>query len=57
MLGEWAIKMTFDKPVRDIVIEKVTFGDEAMAMDHHSRQDGPLEDGPRRRRRSPKKKE
>ena len=34
MLGEWAIKMTFDKPVRDIVIEKVTFGDEAMAMDH-----------------------
>ena len=32
MLGEWAIKMTFDKPVRDIVIEKVTFGDEP--MDH-----------------------
>ena len=34
MLGEWAIKMTFDKPVRDIVIEKLTFGDEPMAMDH-----------------------
>ena len=34
MLGEWAIKLTFDEPVRDIVIEKVTFGDEAMAMDH-----------------------
>ena len=34
MLGEWAIKMTFDKPVRDIVIEKVTFGGEPMAMDH-----------------------
>ena len=39
MLGEWAIKMTFDAPVRDIVIEKVTFGD--APMDHskmgHSR--------------------
>ena len=37
MLGEWAIKMTFDKPVRDIVIEKLTFGDEPMdhsKMDH-----------------------
>ena len=34
MPGEWAIKMTFDKPVRDIVIEKVTFGGEAAAMDH-----------------------
>ena len=34
MLGEWAIKMTFDKPVRDIVIEKLTFGDKATAMDH-----------------------
>ena len=34
MLGEWAIKMTFDEPVRDIVIEKVTFGGEATAMDH-----------------------
>ena len=34
MLGEWAIKMTFDEPVRDIVIEKLTFGDEATAMDH-----------------------
>ena len=34
MQGEWAIKMTFDEPVRDIVIEKVTFGGEPMAMDH-----------------------
>ena len=34
MLGEWALKLTFDAPVRDIVIEKLTFGDEAMAMDH-----------------------
>ncbi len=32
MLGEWAIRMTFDEPVRDIVIEKVTFGEGA--MDH-----------------------
>ena len=51
MLGEWALKITFDKPVRDIVIEKVTFGDEP--MDHskmdHSRM-GPRrqeKDGPR----------
>ena len=34
MLGEWALKLTFDEPVRDIVIKKLTFGDEAMAMDH-----------------------
>ena len=37
MLGEWAIKMTFDAPVRDIVIEKLTFGSKAMdhsKMDH-----------------------
>ena len=34
MLGEWVIKMTFDKPVRDIVIEKMTFGGEETAMDH-----------------------
>ena len=37
MLGEWALKITFDKPVRDIVIEKVTFGGEPMdhsKMDH-----------------------
>ena len=37
MLGEWALKITFDKPVRDIVIEKLTFGDEPMdhsKMDH-----------------------
>ena len=41
MLGEWAIKMTFDKPVRDIVIEKLTFGDEEG--------DGPFQDGSRSR--------
>ena len=34
MLGEWALKITFDEPVRDIVIRKLTFGDGAMAMDH-----------------------
>ena len=28
MLGEWTLKMTFDKPVRDIVIRKLTFGSE-----------------------------
>ena len=43
MLGEWAIKMTFDEPVRDIVIQKLTFSDEATAMDHskmdHSKMD------------------
>ena len=27
MPGEWALKLTFDKPVRDIVIRKLTFGD------------------------------
>lgn len=34
MPGEWALRMTFDEPVRDIVIEKMTFGEGAMAMDH-----------------------
>ena len=37
MLGEWVLKMTFDEPVRDIVIRKMTFGGEAMdhsKMDH-----------------------
>lgn len=34
MLGEWVLKMTFDEPVRDIVIRKLTFGGGAMAMDH-----------------------
>ena len=34
MLGEWVIKMTFDEPVRDIVIRKLTLGGEAMAIDH-----------------------
>ena len=34
MLGEWTLKLTFDEPVRDIVIRKLTFGAPAMAMDH-----------------------
>lgn len=34
MPGEWALKMTFDEPVRDIVIEKMTFGGAAAAADH-----------------------
>ena len=34
MLGEWTLKMTFDEPVRDVVIEKLTFGGPATAMDH-----------------------
>ena len=34
MPGEWALRMTFDEPVRDIVIEKLTFGGGAAAMDH-----------------------
>ena len=33
MRGEWAIRMTFDEPVRDIVIEKLTFGDVAVTTD------------------------
>ena len=33
MRGEWAIRMTFDEPVRDIVIEKLTFGDAAVTTD------------------------
>ena len=33
MLGEWAIKLTFDEPVRDIVIRKLALGGEAIAMD------------------------
>ncbi|MGI9408987.1 MAG: FixH family protein [Hyphomicrobiaceae bacterium] len=32
MAGEWALKMTFKKPVRDIVIKKMTFG--GAKMDH-----------------------
>ena len=38
MMGEWALKMTFKKPVRDIVIEKMMFGetdtDAAKSDDH-----------------------
>ena len=33
MLGEWTLKLTFDVPVRDIVIEKLIFGD-AAGMGH-----------------------
>ena len=39
MLGEWAIKMTFDEPVRDIVIRE---GD----VRRRGGGDGSLEDGP-----------
>lgn len=34
MMGEWALKMEFAKPVRDIVIEKITFGKQDAKMDH-----------------------
>jgi len=34
MLGEWALKMEFAKPVRDIVIKKITFGTQDAKMDH-----------------------
>ena len=34
MPGEWALRMTFDEPVRDVVIEKRTFGGAAGATDH-----------------------
>ena len=34
MPGEWALRMTFDAPVRDIVIEKRTFGGAAGETDH-----------------------
>ena len=30
MMGEWALKMEFKKPVRDVVVEKMTFGDTKM---------------------------
>ena len=42
MPGEWALKLTFDKPVRDIVIEKLTFGGEATAMDHSKMDHGDM---------------
>ena len=44
MLGEWALKIVFDEPVRDVVIEKLTFGDEAMAMDHSKMGHGDAEE-------------
>lgn len=34
MPGEWALKITFDRPIRDVVIEKVTFGGKPAAKDH-----------------------
>lgn len=34
MVGEWALKMTFNKPIRDIVVKKLMFGDMAMGGDH-----------------------
>lgn len=37
MMGEWALKMTFKKPVRDIVIKKLKFGPSSgaqRAMEH-----------------------
>ncbi|MEE9588625.1 MAG: FixH family protein [Hyphomicrobiaceae bacterium] len=30
MMGEWVLKLTFDKPARDVVIKKLMFGDIAM---------------------------
>ena len=33
MTGEWALRMKFEKPVRDVVIKKLMFGD---AAGHHA---------------------
>ena len=46
MPGEWAIRMTFDEPVRDVVIEKLTFdgaatGHSGHEMGHGSRKTDP----------------
>ena len=30
MMGEWTLKMTFKKPVRDVVVRKLMFGEKAM---------------------------
>lgn len=34
MTGEWALKMEFKKPVRDVVVKKLMFGAGAAAADH-----------------------
>lgn len=34
MRGEWALKMTFKKPVRDIVVQKLMFGDSSIGEVH-----------------------
>ncbi len=36
MMGEWALKMEFKKPVRDVVIKKLLFGDMATHEGHKS---------------------
>lgn len=41
MLGDWALKITFDEPVRDVVIRKLTFGGPAMAMGHSGHETNP----------------
>ena len=38
MLGDWALKITFDAPVRDVVIRKLTFGGPATAADRRARE-------------------
>ncbi len=38
MMGEWVLKLTFDKPARDIVVKKLMFGE--MAMDSDASKDG-----------------
>ena len=42
MMGEWALKMEFKAPARDIVVKKLTFGKGDMKMDHsgHDMKDG-----------------
>ncbi len=36
MMGEWVLKMEFKKPVRDIVVKKLLFGDMATRVGHKS---------------------
>lgn len=38
MPGDWALKITFDEPVRDVVIEKLTFGGPVTATDRPVRE-------------------
>ena len=38
MAGDWVLRMTFDEPVRDIVIEKLAFGGAEPATDRSGRQ-------------------